>query len=86
MSSKLIWLKKGFNGTVIWLGKVMSYITLNNRFVRCRQYTTKYYLKVPISITNTSTKRVLAPTIENAAQITDWLKQIQQQDTYLKMN
>ncbi len=41
--------------------------------------TTKYYLKVPISITNTSTKRVLAPhTIENAAQITDWLKQIQQ--------
>ena len=27
---------------------------------------------------------MLAPPIENAAQITDWLKQIQQQDTYLK--
>ncbi len=48
--------------------------------------TTKYYLKVRIEITNTSTiKQVLAPhTIENAAQITDWLKQIQQQDMYLK--
>ena len=44
----------------------------------------KYYIKVPLSITNTSTKRVLAPhTIENAAQITDWLKRIQCDDTYL---
>lgn len=44
----------------------------------------KYYIKVPLSITNTSTKRVLAPhTIENAAQITDWLKSIHEKDSYL---
>ena len=86
MSSKLIWLKKGFNGTVIWLGE-SDELYHPQQSIRTMSPidTTKYYLKVPISITNTSTKRVLAPhTIENAAQITDWLKQIQQQDTYLK--
>ncbi|MDR9833077.1 staphyloferrin B biosynthesis protein SbnF [Staphylococcus coagulans] len=44
----------------------------------------RYYLKVPMSLTNTSTKRILAPhTIENAAQITDWIKKIQAHDVYL---
>ncbi|EOB7747014.1 3-(L-alanin-3-ylcarbamoyl)-2-[(2-aminoethylcarbamoyl)methyl]-2-hydroxypropanoate synthase SbnF [Staphylococcus aureus] len=74
------------NGTVLWLGE-SDELYHPQQSIRTMSPidTTKYYLKVPISITNTSTKRVLAPhTIENAAQITDWLKQIQQQDTYLK--
>lgn len=73
-------------GEMLWLG------TCDEMYVPQQSIRTltptdhdKYYLKTPISITNTSTKRVLAPhTIENAAQITDWLKHIQSEDTYLQ--
>lgn len=73
------------NGTVLWLGESDEvYHPQQSIRTMSPTDTSKYYLKVPISITNTSTKRVLAPhTIENAAQITDWLKHIQQKDTYL---
>nr|WP_228086083.1 staphyloferrin B biosynthesis protein SbnF [Mammaliicoccus lentus] len=73
------------NGTILWLGESdENYHPQQSIRTMSPIDTNKYYLKVPISITNTSTKRVLAPhTIANAAQITDWLKHIQQQDTYL---
>ncbi|KAB7706223.1 IucA/IucC family siderophore biosynthesis protein [Bacillus aerolatus] len=46
---------------------------------------TKCYVKLPLSITNTSTNRVLAPhTVENAAKISDWLGTIKENDRYLK--
>lgn len=46
---------------------------------------TKCYVKLPLSITNTSTNRVLAPhTVENAAIISDWLSSIKERDNYLK--
>lgn len=45
----------------------------------------KYYVKLPLSITNTSTSRILAPhTVSNAAKISDWLIKIYEQDRYLK--
>ena len=45
----------------------------------------KYYVKLPLSITNTSTSRILAPhTVSNAAKISDWLTKIHEQDRYLK--
>lgn len=44
----------------------------------------KAYVKLPLSITNTSTSRILAPhTVDNAAKISDWLASIYQRDTYL---
>ncbi|OCA85363.1 siderophore biosynthesis protein [Bacillus wudalianchiensis] len=45
----------------------------------------KCYVKLPLSITNTSTNRVLAPhTVANAAKISDWLYRIREHDPYLK--
>jgi siderophore synthetase component len=45
----------------------------------------KAYLKLPLSITNTSTGRILAQhTILNAPLISDWLQQLQAQDAYAK--
>lgn len=46
---------------------------------------TKCYVKLPLSITNTSTNRILAPhTVANAAKISDWLYKIRESDHYLK--
>ncbi|WP_229692175.1 IucA/IucC family protein [Paenibacillus radicis (ex Gao et al. 2016)] len=45
----------------------------------------KPYLKLSLSILNTSTGRILAPhTVENAPVISDWLKRIAAGDTYLR--
>jgi 2-[(L-alanin-3-ylcarbamoyl)methyl]-3-(2-aminoethylcarbamoyl)-2-hydroxypropanoate synthase len=45
----------------------------------------KCYVKLALSITNTSTSRILAPhTVENAAKISDWLQTIKEKDAYLK--
>src|SRR5699024_9881784 len=73
------------NGEIILLGESEEYYTPQQSIRTLSPVdTSKYYIKVPLSITNTSTKRVLAPhTIENAAQITDWLKHIHEQDSYL---
>lgn len=76
------------HGEMLWLG-TSDEMYVPQQSIRTLTPTdrNKYYLKTPISITNTSTKRVLAPhTIENAAQITDWLKRIQSKDTYLQQN
>ena len=74
------------NGDIIYLGEsVEQYRPQQSIRTLAPVDTTKYYIKVPLSITNTSTKRILAPhTIGNAAQITDWLKQIQAVDSYLQ--
>ncbi|WP_053366310.1 IucA/IucC family protein [Bacillus sp. FJAT-27245] len=54
--------------------------TLSNQTKR-----TKCYVKLPLSITNTSTNRVLAPhTVRNAAKISDWLNTIKESDHFLK--
>lgn len=73
-------------GDIIFLGKSQeAYVPQQSIRTLSPVAIDKYYIKVPLSITNTSTQRVLAPhTIENAAQITDWLKRIQAQDTYLR--
>ncbi|WP_254778363.1 IucA/IucC family protein [Aneurinibacillus thermoaerophilus] len=46
---------------------------------------TKSYVKLPLSITNTSTSRILGQhTIINAARISDWLGKIMESDSYLR--
>lgn len=45
----------------------------------------KAYLKLSLSIVNTSTSRILAPhTVENAPRITDWLQEIARDDLFLR--
>lgn len=45
----------------------------------------KAYLKLSLSIVNTSTSRILAPhTVENAPRITDWLQGIARDDRFLR--
>lgn len=74
-------------GSIILLGEgsdqyipQQSIRTLSNQTER-----TKCYVKLPLSITNTSTNRVLAPhTVENTAKISDWLSTIKESDHYLK--
>lgn len=47
-------------------------------------YPQKAYVKLPLSILNTSTSRILAPhTVDNAAKISTWLTDLWQQDSYL---
>jgi siderophore synthetase component len=54
--------------------------TLANRDVPA-----KAYLKHSLSIVNTSTSRILAPhTVQNAPLISDWLKEIVEQDAFLR--
>lgn len=74
------------NDDIIFLGKSHeAYVPQQSIRTLSPVETDKYYIKVPLNITNTSTKRVLAPhTIENAANITDWLKHIQTHDSYLR--
>ncbi|WP_172368978.1 IucA/IucC family protein [Sporosarcina jiandibaonis] len=74
-------------GSIILLGEgsdhyipQQSIRTLSNQTER-----TKCYVKLPLSITNTSTNRVLAPhTVRNAAKISDWLHTIKESDHFLK--
>ncbi|MFF2089242.1 IucA/IucC family protein [Paenibacillus sp. NPDC058174] len=50
-----------------------------------RSRPSKHYLKLSLSILNTSTGRILAPhTVENAPVISDWLKRIASADAYLR--
>jgi len=75
------------NGAIVLLGEgtdryvpQQSIRTLANQTDK-----TKCYVKLPLSITNTSTNRILAPhTVENAAKISDWLRAILHRDSYLK--
>jgi 2-[(L-alanin-3-ylcarbamoyl)methyl]-3-(2-aminoethylcarbamoyl)-2-hydroxypropanoate synthase len=75
------------NDCLIFLGKSndaylpqQSIRTLANRDVPA-----KAYLKHSLSIVNTSTSRVLAPhTVQNAPLISDWLKEVAEQDPFLR--
>lgn len=55
------------------------------RTLACRDVPDRPYLKLSLSIVNTSTSRVLAPhTVANAPLISDWLGRIVADDSYLR--
>lgn len=55
------------------------------RTLACRQVPERAYLKLSLSLLNTSTSRTLAPhTVANAPLITDWLHAIVDSDPYLR--
>ncbi len=55
------------------------------RTLACRDVPGRAYLKLSLSIVNTSTSRVLAPyTVDNAPRITDWLHEVLAGDAYLR--
>lgn len=55
------------------------------RTLSCRGAPERPYLKLALSILNTSTSRILAPhTVRNAARISDWLRRIVDGDPYLR--
>jgi siderophore synthetase component len=54
------------------------------RTLACRDVPGRAYLKLSLSIVNTSTSRVLAPhTVGNAPRITNWLREVLAGDSYL---
>jgi len=55
------------------------------RTLACRDVPERAYLKLSLSIVNTSTSRVLAPhTVGNAPRISDWLREVLAGDAYLR--
>ncbi|MDQ4009543.1 MAG: siderophore biosynthesis protein [Actinomycetota bacterium] len=55
------------------------------RTLACRDVPERPYLKLALSIVNTSTSRVLAPyTVANAPRISDWLRRVITEDGYLR--
>jgi 2-[(L-alanin-3-ylcarbamoyl)methyl]-3-(2-aminoethylcarbamoyl)-2-hydroxypropanoate synthase len=55
------------------------------RTLACRDDPGRAYLKLSLSIVNTSTSRVLAPyTVGNAPRISDWLREVLAGDAYLR--
>jgi siderophore synthetase component len=55
------------------------------RTLACRDVPARAYLKLSLSIVNTSTSRVLAPhTVGNAPPISDWLRGVLAGDAYLR--
>lgn len=55
------------------------------RTLACRDAPERAYLKLSLSMVNTSTSRVLAPhTVVNAPRISDWLREIVASDAYLR--
>jgi siderophore synthetase component len=55
------------------------------RTLACRDVPERAYLKLALSIVNTSTSRVLAPyTVGNAPRISDWLRRVVAGDHYLR--
>ncbi len=55
------------------------------RTLACRDVPERAYLKLALSIVNTSTSRVLAPhTVGNAPPISDWLRGVVAGDSYLR--
>ncbi|WP_255314331.1 IucA/IucC family protein [Bacillus sp. FJAT-26390] len=75
------------NHHILPLGSAEEFYTAQQsiRTLANRTAPSKAYLKLPLSILNTSTGRVLAPhTVANAPIITDWLKRITSHDPYLR--
>jgi 2-[(L-alanin-3-ylcarbamoyl)methyl]-3-(2-aminoethylcarbamoyl)-2-hydroxypropanoate synthase len=55
------------------------------RTLACREVPARAYLKLSLSIVNTSTSRVLAShTVANAPAISDWLRKVVDSDSYLR--
>ncbi|MGH4019408.1 MAG: IucA/IucC family protein [Pseudonocardiaceae bacterium] len=55
------------------------------RTLACREAAQRAYLKLSLSILNTSTSRVLAPhTVGNAPRISEWLRRVVAADAYLR--
>jgi len=55
------------------------------RTLACRDVPERPYLKLAMSLVNTSTSRVLAPhTVRNAPPISDWLRRVVDRDTFLR--
>jgi siderophore synthetase component len=54
------------------------------RTMACADAPQRPYLKLALSILNTSTSRVLAPhTVQNAPRVSDWLRQVSEADAFL---
>ena len=55
------------------------------RTLACREAPVRPYLKLAMSLVNTSTNRVLAPhTVRNAPSISDWLRRVVDRDAFLR--
>ncbi|TJZ54176.1 siderophore biosynthesis protein [Streptomyces piniterrae] len=55
------------------------------RTLSCRDAPERAYLKLALSIVNTSTSRVLAPyTVRNAPAVSDWLRDVVARDAFLR--
>jgi siderophore synthetase component len=75
------------NGSIVPLGNSEDRYTAQQsiRTLANRSRPNSPYLKLSLSMINTSTGRVIAPhTVENAPRITDWLQGISKQDPYLR--
>ncbi|WP_180286996.1 IucA/IucC family siderophore biosynthesis protein [Paenibacillus sp. LK1] len=75
------------NGSIVPLGSSEDRYTAQQsiRTLANRSRPNSPYLKLSLSMINTSTSRVIAPhTVENAPRITDWLQGISKQDPYLR--
>ncbi|MCZ1267992.1 IucA/IucC family siderophore biosynthesis protein [Paenibacillus tundrae] len=75
------------NGSIVTLGSSEDRYTAQQsiRTLANRSRPNSPYLKLSLSMINTSTGRVIAPhTVENAPRITDWLQGISKQDPYLR--
>ncbi|WP_082350595.1 IucA/IucC family protein [Paenibacillus xylanivorans] len=75
------------NGSIVPLGSSEDRYTAQQsiRTLANRSRPHLPYLKLSLSMINTSTGRVIAPhTVENAPRITDWLQGIHKQDPYLR--
>lgn len=72
---------------LILLGEAQDLYTAQQsiRTLANRSHPERAYLKLALSIVNTSTSRVLAPhTVQNAAPISDWLHTLVQGDPFLR--
>ncbi|WP_405156486.1 IucA/IucC family protein [Paenibacillus sp. FSL K6-0108] len=75
------------NGSIVVLGSSEDRYTAQQsiRTLANRSRPNSPYLKLSLSMINTSTGRVIAPhTVENAPLITDWLQGINKQDPYMR--
>ncbi|MBP1999968.1 siderophore synthetase component [Paenibacillus shirakamiensis] len=75
------------NGTIVLLGSSEDKFTAQQsiRTLAHRTHPHLPYVKLSLSILNTSTGRILAPhTVENAPRLTDWMQGILKKDVYFQ--
>ncbi|MFC7439776.1 IucA/IucC family protein [Laceyella putida] len=74
-------------GSILYLGESADEYGAQQsiRTLANRTHPEKPYVKLALSIVNTSTGRILAPhTVQNAAPISDWLETLVREDAYLR--